>query len=156
MGFDIGQIRAGHRRFSEANKRMVARVADRAATTAKRAQHELAQFKHRRGSTKRGARAKIIRLKSGRRIRIYNVAKTKSGAPLATFLELGTRPHIIRAKRGRALRFFWVRMGRMMTVRQVNHPGTRAYRFIRTAADHASQELKADLSRAMHAIAREF
>ncbi len=54
-------------------------------------------------------------------------------ADYAPFVEFGTKPHKISAKNKKALTFFV--NGKKVTVRSVNHPGTRAQPFVRPAFD---------------------
>jgi hypothetical protein len=42
----------------------------------------------------------------------------------------GTRPHTIRARRKPLLVFFWPKAGRVVSFKQVNHPGTKPNRFL--------------------------
>ena len=64
-------------------------------------------------------------------------------APYAAFMEDGTKPHVIEARNAKALRF----RGRTGFVfrKRVNHPGTKAYRFmergIREAVEQQSRVL---------------
>lgn len=55
----------------------------------------------------------------------------RSNVEYARYLEEGTRPHIIRPKTAKAL--FWP--GARHPVKQVNHPGTPAYRVLGDARD---------------------
>lgn len=47
-------------------------------------------------------------------------------AKYAHFVHDGTRPHVIRPKSKKALKFLWRGKGKVVVLRQVNHPGTRA------------------------------
>jgi hypothetical protein len=51
----------------------------------------------------------------------------------ALWMESGTRPHVITPKNGPYLVFFWARVGHVVRMKAVNHPGTRAYRYLETA-----------------------
>lgn len=53
----------------------------------------------------------------------------------ARFVHEGTRPHVIRPRLARALSFDWPRAGGRVFFAQVNHPGTRASRFLAEAVD---------------------
>lgn len=59
------------------------------------------------------------------------VAGGTRGVTYASHVEFGTRPHIIRPKNRSMLRF--VQGGAERFARQVRHPGTRPYRFLRNA-----------------------
>lgn len=80
-------------------------------------------------------------------------AEVKAGGA-AIFLEMGTRPHVIRPKKGKFLRFAakgsGVRLSgaprtgsKVVFAREVNHPGTKAYPFMRPAARDALGEIGA-------------
>lgn len=66
-------------------------------------------------------------------LRVDVVAGGTRGVGYASHVEYGTRPHIIRPKRRRMLRF--AMGGRDVFAREVRHPGTRPYRFMRNALD---------------------
>jgi hypothetical protein len=55
------------------------------------------------------------------------------GVTYAAHVEYGTRAHVIRPRRRKALRF--VSGGNTVFAQRVNHPGTRAYRFMRNALE---------------------
>jgi HK97 gp10 family phage protein len=54
-------------------------------------------------------------------------------APYARYVHEGTRPHIIRARNAKALHFYWDKVGGEVFFKSVNHPGTKARPFLRTA-----------------------
>lgn len=82
------------------------------------------------------------------------------GVPYARGLEEGNPPHIIRPRMGlvdfstdhysnrqRALRF---KMGgEWVFTRQVNHPGNRAFRFIRGSLEENTDKIKGIFAKAM-------
>ena len=45
-------------------------------------------------------------------------------------LEVGSRPHIIRTKNVPYLKFYWPKIGRWVQVKEVNHPGNKAYHIL--------------------------
>lgn len=49
----------------------------------------------------------------------------------ALWMESGTRPHKIEGNP--YLVFFWARVGHVVRMKAVNHPGTRAYRYLENA-----------------------
>lgn len=53
--------------------------------------------------------------------------------PIALWHHEGTHPHVIAARRKPMLVFFWRKVGRVVSFRQVNHPGTRPNRFLLNA-----------------------
>ena len=48
----------------------------------------------------------------------------------AIFVIQGTEPHVIRAKRAPQLVFFWKKVGRVVSFKSVNHPGTKANNYL--------------------------
>jgi hypothetical protein len=66
-------------------------------------------------------------------------ADVTADTPYAASIEKGSKPHIIRAKKAKALRFtFGVGGGHPgigVFARQVNHPGTKAYKFLSEALE---------------------
>lgn len=61
------------------------------------------------------------------------VVMVGSNDPAALYHHEGTQPHTIRASRAPMLVFYWPKAGRVMVVRQVQHPGTRPNRFLTNA-----------------------
>lgn len=49
----------------------------------------------------------------------------------------GTPAHVIRPRRARVLAFYWPKVGRVVYLREVHHPGTRPNRFLTGALDAA-------------------
>jgi len=72
---------------------------------------------------------------------------------LPQWLEEGTRPHEIRARNASALFFFWEKMGANVAFQRVQHPGTRAYRFVGNAFDAMEAEIKDALTHAVKTTA---
>lgn len=61
--------------------------------------------------------------------------KVQVGAddPIAWLHHEGTEPHVIRARRRPMLVFFWPKVGRVVSFKAVNHPGTEPNRFLSDA-----------------------
>lgn len=47
----------------------------------------------------------------------------------------GSKRHKIKAKPGRKLSFYWRKVGRFVSLNQVNHPGTRPYHWLSSPAE---------------------
>jgi hypothetical protein len=73
------------------------------------------------------------------------VGKLASDHPQAAVLEFGSRPHVIRAKNKNSL--FWP--GARFPVKEVNHPGTPAFKVIGNAAERAVENAGAIFNQAM-------
>ncbi len=56
-----------------------------------------------------------------------------SNDPIAKLHHDGTPPHVIRARNKPALVFYWPKVGRVVSFRQVNHPGTKPNRYLTDA-----------------------
>ena len=107
-------------------------------------------FKRRTGYLQRSTTAKALRLGSGRLLRLDNTA------PYADPIDGGARPHKIRARRAPRLVFFWPKVGRMMYLKSVNHPGNKPYKFMYRAWHSAARVEEQFLRRRMSLLARRF
>jgi hypothetical protein len=148
--FDVAALRAAHDRVIRETQQLAWRSLDKAGDAAKRHVRDKPGFVHRSGATLHATKARAVRLKRGGRLIVSNSDRK------AKWLNDGTRPHVIRPKRKKALRFFWRKIDRVVYFRQVNHPGTRAYRFLYLAASHAGDRLGVMLRGGMRRIARGF
>ncbi|MCP5016867.1 MAG: hypothetical protein GY938_16605 [Ketobacter sp.] len=79
--------------------------------------------------------------------------------PLGTFIQKGTKPHRIptggsaaQISKGYPLRFFWAKMGRVVTFWSVQHPGTKPDKFMGRAYRRWLPGARLDLAR----IGRQF
>lgn len=75
--------------------------------------------------------------------------EVKSTAPYAKFVDMGTRPHTIRGRNGGMLHFYWPKVGRWMTVRQVHHPGFKGAAFSAAAIQTFGQTAPAVIEQAL-------
>jgi hypothetical protein len=148
--FDLTSLRKAHTRFMWANHRMVKRVLNRAAPEAQKHVRDKAGFTHRTGTALARTTARVMRLKSGGKIRIANAARH------AKWLEHGTRAHVIRARRARYLRFFWRKLGRVVYFKSVRHPGTRPYRFLYLATHAVGDRVRLGIKGGMRRAAKRF
>lgn len=55
------------------------------------------------------------------------------GRHVAKIVHHGTKPHEIRPRRRKALKFYWERVGMVVILRSVNHPGTKPDPFLTRA-----------------------
>lgn len=95
---------------------------------------------------------RVVRTKGGKLLRISNNRMSR-GHNVSLGLEHGTRPHTIKAKTG-TLRFR--SGGDWVFRREVQHPGTRAYRFLSNATGSAYSSLGSRLQTRLSALARRF
>ena len=146
---NMGELRRAHKNLLRNTRAAIDAALEDAGVHAKYHAEVHAQFKHRSGAVKRGTRSRVRRLKSGAVLRITNPVKH------AKFLEWGTRPHVITARRG-FLRFYWMRMGKQMTIRKVNHPGTKATWFLKNATHSAYNRAGLTLRKSMKRHAAKF
>jgi hypothetical protein len=142
--FDLGTISAAHRKFMQANERMVDKVLDGAGKQAEEHVASSATFQHRTGKIKSGTNGRKI----GNRMVVSNAV------PYASYLELGTKPHTITPRSASALRF--TVSGSAVFARRVRHPGTRPYKFLSAARDHAFKWAGTALRKRMRQIASRF
>lgn len=70
------------------------------------------------------------------------VGVSKQAVPYAGFVMYGTRPHIIRCRRPAfALHFYWKKVGHWVFFDHVNHPGTKANRFLERALNKTARDI---------------
>jgi hypothetical protein len=150
MSFDLTAIERAHRQLEADTKRAIDDALRRGETAAKQHVRDNAGFTHRSGATLNATRGRLYRSRRGGRLVVLNSDRK------ALWLEHGTRAHVIRARRGTHLRFFWRRYDRIFYFRKVNHPGTRAYRFLFRAAHHAGDRIRLGIQRGMQRAARRF
>jgi hypothetical protein len=74
------------------------------------------------------------------------IGKVASDHPQAAVLEFGSRPHVIKARNKETL--FWP--GARFPVKQVNHPGTPAFRVLGGSAEQAVENAQAMLNQAIN------
>lgn len=61
-----------------------------------------------------------------------------SSAPYTLYVDQGARPHpILPKKPGGRLVFFWPKVGHVVFLRSVKHPGNRAYQFLQAGLERA-------------------
>jgi hypothetical protein len=148
--FDLGAVRQAHDRFMKANSAMIGDVLDRAGKEAFDHVRDKAKFRHRSGRTWRSTSHRVRRNRGGGRVSIRNTS------PYAGILEKGSKKHPITAKRKRVLRFYSAAFGGLIFRRRVVHRGTRPYRFLSAARDHAFHWSRSTLQARMRRLARSF
>ena len=102
-------------------------------------------------------------------LRRKTVAQFRSGAsdlepmgtllaatPYALFVEGGTKPHEIRPRKAPALRFFWPVLGRWVSAKRVQHPGTKPRLFMTNARNFGERSLQDDLEDYAEIAVREY
>lgn len=91
------------------------------------------RYKDRTRRLTNAIRFKVIGNERNRRQMLGQVYVDTNEVPYADYIEEGTEPHIIRARRVKRLRFFWERIGKVVYMKQVSHPGNSAYNYLRDA-----------------------
>lgn len=114
---DDRQIRSMFDRPTEARRYMERKVFETVVAARAEAPTKTTALQRSIGSTYRGG---------GR----WEVAAT---APHARFVHQGTEPHVIKARTKPRLIFFWKKVGRVVSLIQVNHPGTTPNPFLTRA-----------------------
>jgi hypothetical protein len=148
--FDLGAVRKAHQRFVRANAAMVSDVLKQAGEKAEEHVRDKAQFTHRSGRIWSNTKARVVRFRRGGRMIVSNPV------PYAPYLEHGTPAHVILPRRKKVLRFWSRRSDQLVFARRVNHPGTRPYRFLSAARDHAFHWARSAIQARMRRIARSF
>jgi len=145
---NLPEVQSGHARFMVQQDRVINAALETAGAIAEQTVQERPGFKRRTGKTQDATTHKVVRLSSGRVVRIENKTKT------AVFLEWGTRPHKIRARKARALRF--AVGGKVLFRKSVNHPGTKPYKTFYRATFTAYRSLGPLLERDLSSLAARF
>jgi hypothetical protein len=152
----IQQVSAKHSRFESRFRILLETTTGEAARIAERHVYQTPHFKPRTGRLQRATKAKAVRTRSGRIVRVTNTA------PYAQPIEYGARPHIIRARRARSLRFDWPKFWSVQTrsptwfLRSVHHPGNRPYKFLWHATWGSYRFTGGQLRQGMQQLARHF
>ena len=151
---NLAALQKAHKAFLLSQDRAVTESLDEAGAHASHHVKTHSKFKRRSAtrSVKDATRWRIVKTKGGRVVKITN-SKRRGGYDVSAGLEHGTRPHTIRAKSG-SLRFR--AGGRLMFRRSVQHPGTRAYRFLSNATGAANRFMGSRLSARLSRLARRF
>jgi hypothetical protein len=146
---NLSDVIRKHQRFVKLHEAMVEREAREAGEHAEAFVFQSPGFKPQTGALQRATQARVIR--SGKRTLIVRVSNKKA---YAAAIDRGSRAHVIRARSGKALRF--QAGGQTLYRRSVNHPGTRAYRFLYRATNSAGRILKQGLVSGMARVAQRF
>lgn len=145
---NLAQVRAAHARLLRGHDTAVADELDAAGDFAAQHARQHAKFRDRTGRLRDSTKHRVRMGRYRSRVRL------RWRRRYALFVEAGTRPHVIRAKRKKYLRF--VSRGRLVFAKQVNHPGTRPYKFGWKAAHAAHRVLGPRLRARMTQLARRF
>jgi hypothetical protein len=148
---NLRQVHAKHQTFIRGNARLIDEASQLAATVAEHEVEHNPPFTPRTGRLQKSVEAKWVRTARGNLVRVTSNGRT---APYNLAIEHGTKPHVITARRGRALRFVW--HGTVMFRRQVSHPGTKPYYFLRAATFAGGHALETRLRLGMATLAKRF
>ena len=153
MGFQLGnldELERAHERLLAETQRAIAEGLDLAGRHGVEHVKNHPEFKPQTGNLQKKTKYRVVRLGSGRILKLTN------NAPYAAAIDTGSKAHVIRSKGGGRLTFFSKKLGHFVSVREVHHPGTRAYRFMFFAHDAADRVFRADMNRRMSSIASRF
>lgn len=154
MTWDMAAVRKAHKALIADVRREIDEALVRAGEHAQDHVRTQSEFERRSAtrSVKDATKAQLVRVAGGKLVRLTN-SKMVKGFNVSAGLEHGTRAHKIRSRTG-VLRF---RSGSSTVFRrEVNHPGTRAYRFFSSAASSAHAALGASLQTRLSTLARRF
>jgi hypothetical protein len=159
MLVNLQQVIRGHDTFLAKHHRLVQEAAETAARHAVDHVQRYPEFKPRTGALQRATKAKVVKTRGGKLIRITN------NKPYAPTIDGGSKAHIIAPKRvfsggvmvqKRGFLRFRGRDGRWVFARRVRHPGTKPYKFGYRAAHSAHRVLGEHLRRRMTETAKQF
>jgi hypothetical protein len=146
--WNLDEVRRGHERFLAETERLIGDAEEVAGRHAEEQVRANPPFKPRTGNLQRQTTHRVVRLGSGRILRIANSAK------YAAAIDGGSRPHLIRARNGYLA--FKGRDGKTVFRRQVQHPGNRPYKFLYRATNSAFRVLGHEIERRMSDAAKRF
>lgn len=149
MILDVSRNISDLRTFVGEHERMLQHATHYAAEHEKRHVMDYPRFTPRTGKTQRATKARVLRARNGRLIRLSNARK------VATFLEYGTKPHVIMPKKPGG-RLVFRKGGQLIFARKVNHPGTRPYKFLYRAHRSGYRVLGESLEQGMRRAAMRF
>ncbi len=148
---DIKRMKASHEKFVRANLRMLEEGAQFGADHAEQHIQKFPLFKRRTGTLQDNTKARVVRIRGGRLIRIQSKGKANK---YASVIDTGSKAHVILPRRKKFLAFIG-RDGHMVFARKVNHPGTRPYKYGWRAAYSTYRVLGRFLDSEMARIARQ-
>ena len=146
---NLAEIERAHERLLAENERAITESLELAGRHGVEHVERFPEFRPRTGNLQKNTKARVVRLGSGKILRLTN------DAAYADAIDQGARAHVIVPRRGKYLRFIG-RDGRTVFTRRVNHPGNKPYRFMFFAHDAANRVFKRDIERRMSLIASRF
>jgi len=150
---NLDEVRRAHERLITQNDALMHQVSSAGGIAAKVHVNTQNRFVRRTGHLQESTTTSIVRLTSGRILRLGNTAK------YADPIEHGARAHWIpklENANAKILHFYWEKMGRWVSCERVWHPGNRAYRFMSLAWRHAEAVELMLLKIGMRSIAKRF
>lgn len=157
---DERQVLVSHRLFERAMDRWTQLAVKSAEEHAKAHVKLYSKFKrHKAGGLKDSALARHYGTWKSRSLTVRVYVNAPHYAP---FVEYGTRsyrttgPTPIVARRARFLRFYWPKVGRVVFLRRVMHPGNKPYKFLWHATYSAHRVFGQALEHGLESAAREF
>jgi len=144
----IARVKRGHQHLTAETARAVDDAMAFAGRFAIQHVQDHPEFHPRTGALQRATKARVVRTKGGRLLKLSNLK------PYASAIDRGARPHRIAGRNGGLLRF----RGRSgwVSKREVQHPGNRPYKFLYRAHNAAYRVLGTNLTQRLTAIARRF
>jgi len=148
---DVGRIKQAHNVFLN---RLVTAVDGEVAQAAAFGIGHVRQFprgfKHHTGRLAAATTSKVTSNRYSWRVALLN--RAQHAGPI----DRGARAHVIAARRAPLLVFYWPKLGRMMYLKSVNHPGNKPYRFLWRATRAAFRVAVIGIGRAANRIASQF
>ena len=146
---DISGVLRAHKSFERDHERMLEQVMNFGEAMVLREVRTNPGFQPRTGALQRATKVRTIRTRRGRLLRVSNPKR------YARAIDGGARPHVIVARPGKKLAFRG-RDGNMVFRKRVNHPGNRAYRFLRNPVGTTFVRLQPQLKSGMARVAANF
>jgi len=148
VSVDADKFIASLKALGQTLERVAKEVVHDAAVVAKRSADQTDKYEDRTGTLRRGTRVEFVPASMSSAI----VNTTYH----AEYIEDGTKPHVIRARRVPNLYFWWEREQTWFEGPHVNHPGTEARPFFRTAGEAGGRHLERRMQRVVRERVRAF
>lgn len=148
MAFNVALLRSQHAAILAQSERAVTEVLEESIDLVNAGIYQKPGFKPVTHKTQDATKARVVRLGSGKVLRVTNNTKR------ALWLEEGTHPHWIFPHKKKTLRFKG-KSGNWVSKKFVKHPGTRPYWFIRSAFTNATTLARARIESKLARIASE-
>lgn len=147
---NIAELKRAHARFITGNRDAIREELLGAGRFAQECVQQRPHFKPKTGKLQSATKFAVACGARGGRLKIFNAMA------YAAAIDKGARPHVIRARFRPMLVFYWAKIGRLMFLRRVNHPGNKPYSFLYDAWTRSAEHFLERMGPRMAALAKRF